>query len=283
MNAAGARPPLTPRQRLSAYAGIARVQVRIQLVYRADFIFRLLGLLLQIYLLKLVWTAVYPASGSAPGDGGRQISLATQIAYVTLASVQSWLFNPWAISPIPQRVREGTVAIDLARPVGFTTQMLFAQAGTVLAMAPFAVLALPFAVLLGGAQAPASFLAGLAYVISLVPALLASLLLAAIVSMMAFWTLEVSGIFMIYRMTSQFFAGALVPLWFMPGWLRTVAEWLPFQATTYTPTALYLGKLGGAGEVLTSLLIQCGWVAALWFILRYVWSRALHRVVVQGG
>ncbi|MDT0344392.1 ABC transporter permease [Streptomyces litchfieldiae] len=276
---------MTRRQKIGAYVAIARLHLRAQLAYRADFVFRMLGLLVQVYLLALVWRAVYPGSGTVAAHGGHQVGLATQLAYATYAAVQNWLLNPGGLAPtpIPQRVREGSVAFDLARPVAFPAQMLTAQAGTVLAGVPFAALALPFAIVVGGARAPASPGAALAYALSLVPALLNALLLAVIVSMVCFWTLEVVGIFVIHRVAAQFFAGALVPLWFMPAWLADLAQVLPFQTTTYTPIALYLGHIHGAGPVLTALAVQFGWTAALWLITRAVWARALHRVVVQGG
>ncbi|OIV37680.1 hypothetical protein BIV57_09750 [Mangrovactinospora gilvigrisea] len=270
---------MAPRQRLAAYAGVARVQLRTQLVYRGDFLFRLLGLLVNIYMLRLVWDAVYPASGTATGNGGHRIALATQIAYVTLALVQNWLLNSGGMGFIPQRVREGTVAVDLARPVRFPSQMVWAQAGAVAAQLPFTVVALPFALLVGGARPPASVGAAFGYLLSLLPAVLISLLLTTLVQMVAFWTLETSGIFVIHRFVQQFLAGALVPLWFMPGWLRVLAEWMPFQATTYAPVAVYLGQAG----VWATLGVQLLWCAVLLMLLRLMWWRALRRVVVQGG
>ena len=268
--------------RTSAYLALARVNAATVLAYRTDYFVGLIGLLLQIFLLRVVWTAVYDAAGtgSVTSSGGEPVTLATMIAYATLASLQHWLFNPWNFSVIPQRVREGKIAIDLARPVRFLGQVVAGQVGTTAAMAPFALLALPLAVLVGGAQAPASFGAGVAYVVSLVLAYLVTVLLSSLVGLTAFWTLEVSGFFVIYRMVSQFMAGALVPLWFMPDWLRTIAELLPFQAATYTPVALYLGRDDVGWQ---SLALQVLWIGVLWLALRFVWSRALHRVVVQGG
>jgi ABC-type uncharacterized transport system permease subunit len=283
--AQGYTPPdlLNRRQRAVAYGQIMKAQIRSQMIYRSNFLFSLIGLLMQVYLLKVVWTAAFPDDGSATGADGRPITLAVQISYSTLAAVQYWLFNPWAMSTVPQRVRDGKVAVDLARPIRFTAQSSFAQAGVTLAGAPFVLIALPFAVLLGGAQTPASVGEGFLYVLSLLPAFLIALLSAAIIGMIAFWTLEIGGILMIYRMIAQFFAGALVPLWFMPGWLAGLANWLPFQATTYTPIAIYLGYYRDGGEIAQALAVQFGWVLVLWMLLRLVWSRALHRVVVQGG
>ncbi|MEE1736692.1 ABC-2 family transporter protein [Streptomyces sp. BE147] len=273
---------LTLRQRTAAYAAICRSQARVRLVYRSNFLFGLAGLLVQVYLLRVVWTAVLPESG-AVAAGGRQITLGTQIAYVTLAAVQYWLLNPWSFDQLADRIRDGKVAVDLARPVHFVGQLFFGQIGSTFVVAPFVIAALPFAVLAGGAQPPASRGAALAYLLSLFLASLITLLLSSIVSMVAFWTLEISGIFMIYRMVSQFLAGTLVPLWFMPDWLATLAQWLPFQSTTFTPVAIYLGQLGDGGDVLRSIGVQFCWLVALWAALLLIWSRALHRIVIQGG
>jgi ABC-2 type transport system permease protein len=274
--------PLTVRQRLRAYGGVARVVARTLFIYRSNFIFGSFGLLMQVFLLHVVWTAVFPASGSAT-SGGHAVTLGTQIAYSTLATVQYNLFNPWEVSLIPERVRDGTIAVDLARPVSFTGQMLAGQLGFTLGSAPFALLAFPFAVLAGGAQAPASAGAGFGYAVSLVLGYLISVLLGGLMGMVAFWTLELQGMMLVYYVAGQFLSGALVPLWFMPGWLRGTAQWLPFQGTTYTPIAIYLGQSGGPRGALAAIGVQAAWVLVLSALLWAVWKRALRRVTVQGG
>ena len=282
MTAGALLPPLTARQRLRAYTGVAGVTARTLYIYRSDFIVNAFGLLMQVFLLRVVWTAVFPPSGHTT-SGGHAITLGAQIAYSTLATVQFSLFSPWQISLVPQRVRDGTIAIDLARPASFNGQMFAGQLGFTLGNAPFALLALPLAVLAGGARPPASLAAGFGYAASLLLGYLISVLLGALMGMVAFWTLEIQGILMIYRMLTQFLAGALVPLWFMPGWLRGIAQGLPFQGTTYTPIAIYLGQSGGTGGVLAAIAVQAAWVGALSALLWIVWARALRRVTVQGG
>jgi ABC-type uncharacterized transport system permease subunit len=274
-------PPLalTARQRLAAYWGVGVMQCRTQLLYRGDLLFRLFGVLLQVYLLSLVWEAAYPASGTAAGHNGHRIALSTQIAYVTFAVVQNWLLNSGGMNFIPHRVREGSVAVDLIRPMRFPTQMLWVHAGATAAQTPFALVALPFAVLAGGAQAPASAVAGVCYAVSLALAVVIALLINTLVSMVAFWTTESTGIFVMYRFVQQFLSGSLVPLWFMPNWLRVLAEWMPFQTTTYAPLAVYLGQARAAPVI----GLQMVWCVALFGVLRAVWARALNRVVVQGG
>ncbi|MFF8433520.1 ABC transporter permease [Streptomyces bacillaris] len=203
-------------------------------------------------------------------------------AYATLTTLQYQLVSPWRSSPIDQRVREGKVAVDLLRPVGFPGQMLAGQLGWASAAVPVLLVALPFALLIGAGQAPASAAAGFAYPVALIGALLVNQLLGLLLGLVSFWTLEVSGALMAYRFVAQFFSGALVPLWFMPGPVRTAAEWLPFQATAYTPAAVYLGQVEGAG-IVAALGVQLAWIGALGALAAYVWSRARRRVMSQGG
>ncbi len=259
------------------YAALAAMQARTSLIYRLDYLVGLIGMLLQVLLLRVVWTAVYDHRPAVNG-----VTLATMIAYATLASVQYWVFNPWVFSLIPDRVREGRIGSDLSRPVGFLGQVVAGQLGRTAAMLPFALVALPVAILFGGAQAPPGWAAAVSYAVSLVLAYAVTTLLSVIFGLVTFWTMEVGGVFIIYRMVAQFLSGTLVPLWFMPGALRTVAQVLPFQAIAYTPTAIYLGRLTGA-QVPAQLLVQLAWVGVLYLLARLVWARAEHRVVVLGG
>lgn len=268
--------------RFAAYRELGRIQFWTLLAYRADYAAGVAALLLQIFVFRVVWTSVYAERPEVAGSGGvGSISLSVQIAYATLAALQFWLFNPWA-NQLARRIYDGKIAIDLSRPVGLIQQVVSAQIGVTLALLPFALLALPFAVFVGRAAPPASLSALGGYVVATVLAYVVNVLLTTLVGMMAFWTLEISGPNAIYRLVAQVMSGAIAPLWFMPDWLRLLAQALPFQATTYTPVAIYLGKLTGS-QLWTALAIQFLWAVGLWLLLRLVWSRALHRVVVQGG
>jgi ABC-type uncharacterized transport system permease subunit len=86
---------------------------------------------------------------------------------------------------------------------------------------------------------------------------------------------------MAFAVVRTFLSGSVLPLWFMPGWLQTIAGVLPFQAAAFTPVAIYFGRPpGGLGP---ALAVQALWVAVLAALCALVWSRARHRVVVQGG
>lgn len=262
---------------LPAYVQLAGMRAQTLYAYRFQVVLELASMVLQIYLLRMVWTAVYAGQASAPG-----IDLGTLISYLTLAQIQTWVMQPnlgWAIE---ERIRDGTVAIDLARPVPFLPQMLAQQVGETAGLLPFVAVALPVALLVGGLQPPASPAAAGLYAVSLALAYLITVLIGVALGLIAFWTLEFSGFMMMYTFINAFFSGALVPLTFFPAWLRTLAELLPFQTQAFLPVSIYLGQLQGEAAA-RAIGVQLVWVVLLAAVIRLGWGRAVRRVIVQGG
>jgi ABC-type uncharacterized transport system permease subunit len=268
-------------KRLSAhipsYLQIANLWIQTAYTYRVNLAMELVGLLLKIYLLKVVWIAVYAGQGAVDGIELRQV-----ISFITLANLQMWLIFPMLAWHIQERISEGLIAIDLARPAPFLGQLLANQLGATAAFAPFVVLAVPLALFVGGLEPPASLAAGLLYLASMVLAYLVTTLLGMLMGLVGFWTLQTRGVQSIYDFVSQFFAGALAPLWFFPPALRQVADWLPFQAQAFIPLSLYMGRTPEP-QIAGALALQLFWVVALFGVCWLVWQRAMRRVIVQGG
>jgi ABC-type uncharacterized transport system permease subunit len=256
---------------------IANLWLQMAYTYRVSLAMELVGVLLKIFLLKVVWMAVYAGRDVVDGVELRQV-----ISFVTLANLQMWLIYPMLAWHIQERIREGQIALDLARPVPFLGQLLANQVGTTAAFAPFVLIAVPLALIVGGMQLPASPIAALLYLVSMALAYMVTALMGMLMGLMAFWTLQTRGVQAIYEFVSQFFAGALVPLWFFPPTLRQVADWLPFQAQAFIPLSLYMGQTPPQG-IAGALGLQLAWVVALFGIAWLMWQRAMRRVVVQGG
>src|SRR5215470_760229 len=172
------------RRNLPAYLQQANLALQIPFVYRFNWGLHFVSVLLQVYLLRMVWTAVYAGHGSVDG-----VELGHLIAYLTLANLQWNLLWPFLAGILQERVREGQIALDLARPVGLLGQMLAYQIGVSAGSLPFAIVAIVPAVLLGRIEAPASPMAGLAYVLSLALADAIVVLLGLLLGLVAFWTL----------------------------------------------------------------------------------------------
>lgn len=247
------------------------------LTYRASILMRLVAVVLQVYLLSLVWRAIYGAR-----DSVSDVALDMMVTYATLAGVQTWLVSASSLSLLPQRIREGRIATDLCRPVGVFEQIVLLQVGQAAVTAPFAALVLLVASMSEKFSAPVSIPATVLYLVSVALGFAVNLLMISLLGMTAFWTVEVSGLMVIYQGISQFLAGALVPLWFMPEWLRATAELLPFQALVHTPVSVYLGRLAG-WDAVYALGIQVCWLLIFLSLGNLAWRRCLRRVAVHGG
>src|SRR5919199_4254757 len=136
---------------LPAYLQIAGLWPQMAYTYRVSLAFDVLRLLLKVYLLKVIWTAVY--HGRSVVDG---VDLDHLIAFITLAQLQVWVMAPLIAGYIQGQVRSGQIALELARPVPFLGQLLAHQVGATASWLPFVVLAVPLGFVLGGIVPPAS-------------------------------------------------------------------------------------------------------------------------------
>src|SRR3712207_6283886 len=91
---------------IPAYLQIILLRVQVDYTYRAGLAIELAGLLLKVYLLKMVFVAVYAGRTSVHG-----IALDQVVTFVTLANLQVFLFVPLIGWYMHSRVREGQVAL----------------------------------------------------------------------------------------------------------------------------------------------------------------------------
>jgi ABC-2 type transport system permease protein len=232
---------------------------------------------LQTVLLVTVWRAVYTNRTAVAG-----ISESEAVSYAVIATLLWHVALPWQLSSLPERVREGTIATDLIRPVGVVGQSLLQSVGGIVGAIPGVVVGLAIALAVGGLRPPASATAFVGFLLTATFGWFLAALLNLAVSMVAFWTTDTRGPFYVYRAIASFASGALVPLWFIPASLRRVLDALPFGLQVFAPLQLWQGQepLGGLAGVLTA---QLGWLAAATAILALVTWRALRKVVINGG
>ncbi len=264
--------------RMPAYAKLAELQVRTAFAYPLMVVGGLLTVLLQIFLLKAIWTAVYGGRGSVDG-----VDLDALITFVTLANLQLLAMRPMLVWYLERRIHEGDIGLDLVRPLPFLGQLLAQQLGATLGHLPFVVVGIPFALVLGSLALPASPAAAGWYLASLALAYAIAMLMGLLMGLVAFWTVQTLGVAVIYNFAAQFLGGALIPLYFFPDALRVVAELLPFQAQVFIPISIYTGAISDATDVLAALAIQAVWIGLLWLLAWAVWRRARRIVTVHGG
>ncbi|HEX6683510.1 MAG TPA: ABC-2 family transporter protein [Candidatus Limnocylindrales bacterium] len=257
--------------------GMMAGAMRLAFAYRVRFLTGAALLVAEIFLLRKIWTAVYDGQSSVDG-----LSLDALIVYLTLVNLQMVLMTVFVSNEMQFRIRTGRVFFDFVRPIGYPRQMFEFQLGMSGGQFILILPAIPVALLVGSISAPAGGWAGVGYVVSVTLGYVMSVCISLIIGMAAFWTLELGGVALLYRLVSRFFAGTMIPLTFFPGPLQTVADLLPFRYFGYVPAAIYVGVIEGT-ELAETLAVQAVWVLALAGLMWLVWRRAQHRLVVQGG
>jgi len=262
---------------LPAWIEYARVHVRQAYMYRFNVVVAFLLTGLTIYLLTVVWRSAYGDQRVVDGIALEQI-----LVYLTIANLQVRFLSQEVDEDIRDRIREGQIAFDLNRPAAYPGQLMAGAVGDMIGALPFLAVAIPVAFIAGELRPPDSPGAGLAYLASLGLAWIIAVQLNLVIGLTAFWTLEMTGFQMIYRLVANFATGALIPLWFMPDAVRAIVQVLPFQAIAFVPVSIYVGA-AATGGVLTALGLQLLWIGVLALGIRWIWSRAFQRVVIQGG
>lgn len=256
---------------------VAKMTVRRAYMYRINVVMGIVLTGITIYLLTILWKAAYGDRTEVDG-----VSIQQMLVYLTIANLQLRFLTPEVDQEIEERIREGQIGFDLNRPLPYPFQLVAGALGQMIGLLPMLVVAIPVAFIFGELQPPTDVGSGLAYVASLAIAWIVAVELNMIIGLVGFWTLEMTGFKMMYRLIGNFATGALIPLWFMPDFFRTIVQVLPFQAIAYIPVSIYVGNpaMGGIGG---ALLLQAGWAVALVFLIQFIWSRAYRQTVIQGG
>ena len=203
--------------------------------------------------------------------------------YVWLGQAFLWLLTVRPDPEIPDLVRSGRLGCELLRPV----DMYFFWLARSLArrIVPTAIRAIPLitvCMLCGWLQPPVSWLAGLAFALSLLSAALLGATLAQLVAQTSLWTVAADGLGLVLPTLTWFASGLIIPIPFMPDWLRPICEALPFSGILDKPARIWMGAVP-PGEVIGLIAQQMAWCLALIVIGRMVCRRGLARVEVAGG
>jgi ABC-2 type transport system permease protein len=263
------------------YRRFTRNSVSRLLSYRANVLLYIFGSILQTVVLFYLWRAVYSSSGEASLHG---FSFPEMVFYLVATTATLAVTRVDAGELIADEVREGSIAMNLVRPIDYRCRVFFDALGTSAYNMVFVGLPAIVALLLIGAS-----YAGEAPRLAMAPfglALLSSFLLNFVYSfcfgLLAFVTTNMWGMARLEMVVATLLSGGLIPLVFFPDWLRGVAGFLPWASMAYVPVMALLGKLEGVG-LLRALALQAAWILFFWWLSGFAWDRLLRRLAVNGG
>ena len=260
------------------YVTTMRTAVAAQLQYRVAQYFYMIGMVAEPVVYLVVWTTIAEEQGGAVNG----ITVGEFAAYYivwTLVRNMNIVFGApfWEF-----RIREGRLAGDLLKPMTMLHYDLAYFAGW-----KFVVVAMwiPIAIGLSAVFHPTldpTALQIVVFICAIWGAYLIRTMFQGIVGMLNFWTTRGAAVFDLYMATEMLLSGRLVPLRLMPGWVQTLANFLPFKWTFGYPIESLVGDMS-TRSLLLGLAAQLLWIGIGLAGYRLAWRIAIKRFTAVGG
>lgn len=265
---------------LRLHARIFSLGVQSNLIYRWNFLLRVLASFVPLVGSVFLWGAVF-----APGRSFAGYTFGTMVAYFVTLVMVDVLTSPIEDDfQIAEDIREGRINTLLLKPLDYRLYRFHLYASARLVHAAFALV--PLALLLVWLH---GFFHGVPWLANLPLALLATLgasllqfLLCFTLAMIAFWILDIGSVTFIIYSVEFLLGGHVFPVDAMPGWLHALCLHLPFAYETWFPAAILLGRVEGPA-LLEGFLWQAAWIAILYAFSGLLWRTGLRRYTAVGG
>lgn len=267
---------------MRAYQSIFKLRMNVGLQYRAA---ALAGVATQFFwgfIIIMVYQAFYAQSLiDAP------ISLAQLVTYVWLQqSFLSFVMLWFRDNELFHLITTGNIAYELCRPsdiYGFWYAKLLAQriSSALLRSFPILIVAFflpePYRFTL-----PSDLKTFILFAITLILGLFILVSISMLIYISVFVTMSPMGSLLLFGVFGEFCAGMTIPIPLMPTWMQNIVSILPFRWTADFPFRVYSGHIPNE-EALMGIVIQLTWLIVLIVLGKFLMTRALRRVVVQGG
>lgn len=262
---------------LNKYWAIAFVSAKSNLAYAGEVWSRLFFLSVILYIFMRVWNVVFAHSHAANFSG---YSLNDVIWY--LALTEAIMMSAPPLTPkIDEDVRTGAIAVQLVRPLSYPLYRLASTLGeraVRFAVTGFAA----FCIALVLAKPPEQLFYGACFALVALPgAFVLDFVGFLLVGLSAFWLEDTTGLSLIYSRLTMILGGMLLPLDLFPQSFQFILKALPFGNIVSGPARQLVHP--DPAVLLALLANQALWIAVLGTAVAVVYSRAIHRVALNGG
>jgi len=263
---------------MKPYLGTIKGTLIAWFIYRFGFFFTLPGNLLYMTLIFFLWKSIYGGADTIHGMTFNQTFI-----YLALAGSLFVLFTPGTDWTISNRIIDGSLIVDLLKPVDF--QILTLARTTGFGIFNVAVITIPsLLVLFLGFRADMKLGIGLLFFpIGIMLSFLISFAIDFSLGLTSFYTESIWGISTTKTVITLLLSGALIPLPFFPQAAQNVLRLLPFQAIYNIPLSMVTSPNLSVFDYARALGVQVFWVVLLFAFCRWFYRRAFKVLTVSGG
>lgn len=268
-------------KKLKTYLPFAINVFQRNLSYRANAVIFILGESIMLAVTYYLWKAIYGSSADSIIKG---FSLNEMIIYVLISFLTGLIISADILHDIYREVKDGSIAINLIRPISYEKRMIFQGLGNVMYnfVVIFIVSFTVITILYYKYTGSLSLFNIIFYLISMMLGVLINLYYSYAFGLISFKITNMWGLSQIVGAITQLLSGALIPIVFFPQGIQWIFKFLPFSSMIYTPTMIYLGKITGL-ELIKAIGIQVIWLGILIVIARVMWNTLIKKLTILGG
>ena len=263
---------------MSAYVEFLKKSFRQRYIYRANTYINILSALFKLFVQISIWYALLSKNGSIKG-----ISFQDMVSYVIINMLVLSLIHSNMGSRLAQKVQEGSIAIDLIRPVTLKYCLLAEELGencfrTIFITLPVCIVSVIFLKF----QLPDHPIDTLLFIISIINGIILIYYINYTLGLLSIWFGTSFYIDWFLAAFFELFAGTAVPLWFYPDFLYKISNILPFRLVSFEPIAMFLGKTSFISS-LEIIILQIIWIIILILLEKFIWTKAQDKIIINGG
>lgn len=235
---------------------------------------------IYMFMIYFLWQAIFDSTpngiinGMTFKDTFIYLALSGCIGSCIVSYLEWWMSSD---------VKSGDIAVWFTKPISYPQYMFsrsFGNISTAFIMTFIPTLIFVFILTKGYIDIGLNIIM---FVIAFFIAVPISMLIDFLIGILSFSTENVWGISTMKDSIVLLLAGAIVPLAFFPEPLRKVVEWLPFQTIYNLPLQILINKSYKFEDYIVQILIQLGWLVALFIISKICYKKASRRMIVNGG
>lgn len=265
------------------YSPFTRSVLQRKMSYKFDFIMSIIGQLIKCLVIYFLWKSVYINSNSSTIYG---FSAGDMILYVFMSTITINIVSNSVDASIGNEVWDGTIAMNLIKPVNYQIRLFFESLaelfqGLIFIALPIwsGLIIIKFVTL---SEMPPSITTIFLYLISSFLGYIILFLINFSFGILSFYVTNIWGIRNLKYAIMDFLSGTIIPIAFLPVWLKNILDFMPFSSISYFPVLIYLGKVSGT-KIIYTLILQIGWILILYILSMFLWSRATKRLTILGG
>jgi len=259
---------------MSKYLQVFKISFSQEFAYKVSFIMWRVRNVIQIFMVFFLWNSVFSQSGRTLFGYDRS-KILTYIFGMIM--VKALVLSSRSID-IAGDISKGDFSNYLLKPINFFKYWFTRDVASKSLNISFAFVE---SILLYLILKPPFFIQGdllllLAFMVSIVLAVLIYTLIIFLTNSVPFWVPEASwGIhFIVGVVIVESLSGVLFPLDILPAGIQNVIYLTPFPYLIFFPIQIYLGKISGL-LILKGIIISFIWLIVLWLSLNIVWKKGL--------